>query len=848
MSKRIFLLVLSAILLICPISTYAADTQSVEEQKFTFLEALDIICGLEYDDSLLQREITKAGYINFIMNIAADKKYTDYYDESSLQFAQDMGLIASKDSIDENDTLSVNEAATIAIHLLGHELEAQNKGGYPSGYLAAASSHNLLKGVTRNGNLTYAHVINLLYNITEADCSKFRLVGKNNILNYSEAVNALEYFRDIYQVKGVVTDNGESSHYDDSGVVDDEVKIGENVYLKGNSKIDKLLGHYVIAYVKEGDDEDEVVYAWDKTKSIVTIDAENVESVTGNLTVLSYYREKDGRTVKNIKIKPDAAFMFNGIAFSGITEDNFKKEGTNIIAIDYDGDNDYDFVNLESYDTIIVEAVSVSSKKIYNEYTFDAGLRELDLSDYDEEDITFYKNGEKANITDIEMGDVLTVFRGPNVMSGKIDIYINNDSIEGFVRGFSQVDGEITIDDKKHEVSDLYLKAVAENDSSAKTISLGNKYIFKTDKDGKIVFVIATSGDEWIYAYPVSYKPYYDLEDYYIMNFFTEDGTWEKKRLAEKVRVNGVTRKFDNYDINGEITASLKKDIIGIKYNNKGEISHIQTPTDYHSGIDTELLNRDKNVNGKTFRYNDTTFSNYYYMDGNTKVFIVPSDDTDNKSLYRIGSNYSFKSNNTPSGTVTGYNRDEYYNLDMVLWSSKATDIQTVGTTLYMVKKKGIRVNADDEAVPYVDLASETYAGVSFEGTYENSGLENVEAGDMIQIHINSDGYVDNCTVLYDLSAEDTDKKAIKGSLGGEDYTIQGFVSKKDCEKGRILVDTTQEVAFKLPASKPVLIYGGEEMEKVDIGTIDDIDRGDFVVVNVVKNQTSIVAVYKGLK
>ena len=148
--------------------------------------------------------------------------------------------------------------------------------------------------------------------------------------------------------------------------------------------------------------------------------------------------------------------------------------------------------------------------------------------------------------------------------------------------------------------------------------------------------------------------------------------------------------------------------------------------------------------------------------------------------------------------------------------------------------------------MPYINAASETYAGVTFEGESVNSGLESVDVGDVIQIHVNSNGRIDNCTLLYDVSAGDVSKKALNGSLGGEDYTLQGAVLKKDISEGMLLLDTVSEAAFRLPASKAVLIYDKETRE-VSVGTINDISIGDFVVIDLSKNKTSMAAVYKGL-
>lgn len=846
--RRIISLILSVILLLATANiSYADETQSIDEQQFAMLKALNIVCGVNYDEGLLYKEITKSSYINFIMNIALDVKYTDDYNAESLQNAQNMGFISSANSVGESDKLSLNEALTIAVRLLGYELEAQDRGGYPAGYIFVANSQKLIDDVESGDKLTYSQVFKILYNITEADCSSYKVTGDGPLINYSKSVNALEYFRHIYKIEGVVTDNGESGLYGDSFIKEEYVNIENKTYLKGSSKAGELLGRYAVAYVKDNGELDEIIFIFDKSRTVLEIDVENVSSVTENLTVLKFYESETAERIREIKIKPDAIFLKNGVAYSKCSETDFKKYGTDIILIDYENDRVYDYVNFKSYDTMVVEAVSQSLKKIYNKYTFDEDLKELDLGGYEEKDILIFKNGETTTLAEIETGDILTVYKIPENKTGKIKIYVETESFDGVVKSYSEKNKEIVVDGKTYELSELYVKAREEQESEAKPISVGEEYTFYLDTDGKIVYVVKASAENVTYAYLVKFIPSSEWgETVYYMSLFTEEGAWEQKTLAEKVKVNGTMCKRSNVDLNGEISACLQKDIIGVKYNTKGEINYIVTPTDYYEGIDETLLNRDTNVSGKTYRYNDTTFSNYYYMDGYTKVFIVPNDNSEDKSLYRIGTNYSFKSNNTPAGKLTGYNRDEFYNLDMVLWSSPATNIKNVGTTLYMVKEKGLRVNSDGDVLPYVNVASETYAGVTFEGESTDSGLDNVDVGDVIQIHINGEGRIDNCTVFYDLSKNDTSKKTVSGSLGGEDYAVQGYVLKKSVADGMILIDTALEIAFKLSLSKSVLIYDGEK-ETVRVGNINDIEKDDFVVVSLTKNQTAMVAVYKGI-
>ena len=844
MSKKIIYLMLSVMLsfsLMCRIA-YGAET-TVNSQS-ELLQGLDIVCGL--NESKLDKPIPKSTFINYALNITGENKYSDYYDENILSIAEGMGIISDASAVSKNDTLSDNEAIAIVVRLLGYELMARESGGYPSGYINVASQLGLLNGVNFDGSVTYSQSVKLLANATECDYSKYVISPNGNIITYRDDVNVLEYYRKFYSVKAQITADDESDLFGSQGMGKGCVKVGETIYDEGTSNAKELLGHYAKVYIKEtGDGTDVVIYADDKSKKTFILNAEDIESIEDNVCVIKYYKNKASARISQAKIAQDAAYALNGVSYPQCSEADFKKEGTIINLVDNDGDGKYDFVNLESYDTMLVSAVSVSSMKIHNEYTFDEGMRILDLSKYNEEKIHIFRNDDRIALAEIKNGDILSVFTTPKGVDGEIRIYVQDNQFEGIVESYSGNNTEnpqAVIDGNVYEISELYIRANQNNEKSARSLKPATSYIFGCDRSGRIIFAKTIHNDEIMYGYAVKmFKNNDDGDDEIMLKMFMDDGSWVKYTLADKLKWNGRggINSLSAYN-NSEINASIPG-LIGIKLDKEGEISVMETPIAYTSGVDRERLNTTGEVTAN-YRYNGTTFSNYYYMTSKTKVFIVPQDGSSDESFYAIGTNTSFKSDN--SYTFEGYNRDEYYVLDMVVSKREIDTIQTVGDTLYMVRDVGMRFDEEHGVVSFINVASETYAGVSLYG--EEGVFDDVREGDLIKIHTNSNGLIDNCSVIFAISNGVEKLLPTVNERHSASSVVKGVVEAIDFDGGKLLVDSAEEMAFMVSATTPVLIYDAD-CKSVTVGNLNDIEKGDFVNVSLSRSLVNILAVYKGL-
>ncbi len=92
----------------------------------------------------------------------------------------------------------------LAVRVAGYDVIAQES-AYPQGYYSIAYQEDILKGLELSGNVTYEQMIKLLRNLLEAEHPEIERTAYGNNLNASKKWPVLEYYRDIYCIKGIIT-------------------------------------------------------------------------------------------------------------------------------------------------------------------------------------------------------------------------------------------------------------------------------------------------------------------------------------------------------------------------------------------------------------------------------------------------------------------------------------------------------------------------------------------------------------------------------------------------------------------------------------------------------------------
>ena len=837
------LLAVSMILSLVCVS-YAAD--GGDGTSLETLKALQIVRGYDKQETKTFSKMTKAAFITFLMNMTDDEKYSGAYDTDALKRAEELGIIDSAASVGEEDVLKSDEAVKMAMCLLGYKEQCIQSGGYPAGYITRAQSVGLTRGVKLSAEVKNGEAFDLLAKVIETDVAEVSYFGEKDgkpHIKYEVIKDRtiLNLYRHIYTVEGIVTANKTSGLYDFSAAPAGKVKVDGDVFDDPSGVLYDYLGCKVLAYAREKSDGNyEVMWSRlsDDTKT-AEFKTSDIKKISDDLLTFEYYPNEKSAKTKRETVSASAALLYNGALCTEYSADDFKRINGKVTLIKNNSDK-ADVIKLDVYDTMIVSSVSASTNVINSEFTYSDALSKLNLDDYDYEGdyVEIILDGEGISIADIKPGDVLSVLKSETGENKSVKIYAARANQTVTVTSYDENKKEVSDGTDTYALSDFYFAANEAKASYAETISPGSTYTLYMDINGEVVGAKAQGGSlkaAWLKA--VGTDKASALSSDIQIRIFGSDGVWQTLSLADKIELNGASRKTS--DVSASIYAAADG-LIEYELNKEGKVSRLETPISYYDGISADRLNT-VGANSHVFRYSTTSFDCYHYMTGSTKVIIVPSDDSqkDNESLYDVGNNYSFSSNTTVS--YVGYGCDEYYYLDYVVVKKDTNEVTKPKSSLYLVRKIS-KVSGESGDTLQAVLASKAYFGLTVKAKTP-SVLSGINPGDVIQMHINRDGYADNAAVVYRVSNKVV--KEMAAALNSE-CTVKGVVLKTDPTGGRILVDSEREIGLKI-GSISVLVWD-DEAQEVSVGSVSDINIGDYVIADIDNTEVKGLYIFRNFK
>jgi len=526
------------------------------------------------------------------------------------------------------------QAVKILIDILGYTYKASANGGYPTGYMIAASGNGLTRGFknAQGSYVTSYEAAKLICNAIDIDIITMSSYGADYSMVSEKGKTILTEMLSIGKIKGRVTANEDTSIYSADALSKGRIMIGSRIFRYQKDDSYDFLGRNVTAYYYDNDEpEPELIYMTvnsDLEKSI-EINAQDILPTTTVDTI--YYEEND--KIRDINIK-NITVIYNGKFAKSYTDDDFRIECGTIRLLDTDYNNKYDIAFVTSYETYVTEYVT--SEYIGMKY----GVQPLETDDYDE--IIVYRDGEAADITDIEVWDVLSVIK----MDKKLKIYASGNKITSGIEEISE--DFIKAGGEELEISVYYER----NINNFPQLNFNNDFVIHLDYFGRIATVsteITKYGSEE-YAYLIELKETNKLDLKYTLRLlvyndfgYTSGSEVRYFKVADKAKINGVT--LDNIRAFPEIydaaENSIKRQLIKIKTNSEGDVTFIFTAKNkisMHIDDDsTKGLNPDyvENYNG-------------YTADEFTLDAIVPSG-----TAYRAAGMCTFESLKYQNGSLT---------------------------------------------------------------------------------------------------------------------------------------------------------------------------------------------------
>lgn len=769
-----------------------SDTKYAEAAEL--LGALGIMVGdaesgaFRPDDAILRSEMAKVavysiGLEDIVKSSASQTKFpdvpNDHWATGAINVADRQGLVVgdTEGTFRPDDSVTNEEAVTIIVRALGYEPAAQDKGGYPSGYMSIASQKQLLKGIDAAASepAKRGDIAQLVFNAMTVNMME--QVGFGSTVSYEEVDKTLLYDRlNVEKAYGQVKSSDETSLSGTSVVGDGKVQIGESIYQKGDTNAAQLLGYNVLYYARIDKTTDEktiiLISPQSNKNNSLSLNSSDIVEVSGdegaNKTVEYWANKNTDRRTKTAAIKQDAVYIYNGKYKSDVTISQLKPTSGNLTLIDADMDNVYETVFVNHFSNLVVDTISEVTGRVTDKYL--NGSLVFDENTNPDVKYTITKDGAEISIKDLHEWNVIsyTVSEDKNL----IRAYVSDASVTGTVTEIS---------DEGYKIGDsdvIYEKA----ESYPNEISLRDKGTFYLDIEDKIAAVntkgVSESESSENYAYLVDAATKTEFGTTAQFKIFTKDGETKVLEGTQKMRVNDdYAQSAENVIAHLSNGTIVTPQLIIYETNSDGLITAIDTAKDNTQSGEPNTAEFTKNISkaGMIYKRASGKLGNVGISD-DTIIFDIPSTAGSDTDKYSIR-NKSTLSNDSSYDAII-YDLQENYTANAMIITS-STGITNAESPITVVNFIAEIRNEDYE---YTDKLYGYSEGKEVELTaadksvFIKSGQTKLKAGDIIQYKTNAKGEVDGITVLFD-SASKTQEfdKSVTDDL----RTVYGRVTKK---------------------------------------------------------------------
>lgn len=783
---------------------------------------------------------------------------TDY--AYNIQMMSGLGFFDSvgDGSFRADEAVSEIDAIYAVLSLLGYK-EIMKKNNTNSIYAMAKRAG--LKYTANGGKLTVERAAMLFMATVNAKMANKNWIGEIY-------VGSGTYLEDVLKVKKII---GQVSYtrYGSLGDADyDEINIVEvdgNKFYTKSDYLQRSIGKYIYAYVKNEDDK-ETVLAFGLSRNAapsIELTDEDIDNVVSTVSAVRYYDENGRKYDKNLNI---TKLIINGEREFDISSNKIYS-CNKIVFIDGDGDDIYDTVVCEKYTDYFVRSVFTTSKGISDK---DGNTIYFDDSVYSH--INYINNGVASSFLGIEVNSIVSVAEGKNKRFLKV--VISTETQEGSVERVNQKKGTLRINNKEYYLSETLTNKI--NSGLVRAPQAGDDGTFYLNGLLQISAFDAVLSVEK-YGFLIACATKKGLSEALEVKMFTDSGEIVRTECTSKLtvafgsnqsRVNGKQAQSLISSSAAMVNNGKIEGLIRYRMNSDGKITFISIPKSAGDEMEFSLDYNSVNAcsNGSDL------IDNKYAYDSNTIRFYIPfdRDETDrysnemklqrgyknsqyqyNVSVYDANSvniaaaivlyereNESFTRNllyDRPaivSGKMVSYNdfyEDKKNQLEII--TSNKTETYFVSDNLKIVLGKSTTNLADVSTLTYDDL-----------------GL-----GDFIQYGLNAKGEIEKIVLYYDSDYNSGQGRFYKfngsavdsyGYSQSAEYTVS-CAEVMFVNGNFIRLDTGGEKLLNKCGSAGVTVYDRSSTKNsVYIGKIGDIeDKCKVVTMSVFGNITDMLVI-----
>lgn len=768
--KKIVSLFLAAFMvfnMVCFSTAANTGTSLGEDAKAVFLE-LGVLTAEETGEANLNSVITRAEFAQYaakVMNMqygSEDVLFSDIPADSfylsSVNALVSAGILSVSSDLKfyPNNPIKYEEAVKMVVCAAGYGETAKIKGGWPQGYIAAASEAGILEAFTVADKtaLTVGEALQLLYNASTVGVYEKISDGASYTYEVSDET-LLSKYHNIYLQEGVIMSMNGASIDENYTTADGEAMIDGLAYL-GTEDINEneYLGsrvEFVYKYDKQNDNGEIISISKKNPEKEEKILAEDYIDFDSERKGINYYTGKNKKRTEYLK--PGITVVYNGYPYGGKTADALNKLKSDytsgeIYLKDTNKDGEYDYLIINCYKTFVV--TNYSEKTVYNKLNIGENIC---TDDYD---IVKVRTAEgQSTVLSTAYPYVAQLAESAN--GERLDIILPSMSKTGILSAIG--DDEITVGSEVLDVNEKYF-----NDNK-KLWKINSEVTVLTDSSDKVVYLTENSSSS---TFNLGYliKSVYNEDDEYIMFklYDYNSGKIKLYQADEKVKIDGVKYKaqeetdkmFRAFPNTEEAEGKLKiaPQLIRFKATDENIIIEIDTETVAEGENPDNTLYRVFTYAGRKNWYGwngglnrfDTTI---LYDASVTKVLTIPDfsvTDVDSVTDKDFGNTVPSELKGEKEKTMYPFKYDNStLYTDVIVYEG---DLSKAGDHAMMYISVGKGLNSDDEVVNMIkvnDKGVETNI-VLAEGI---SVPEAVEEGDLIAVTVDGSGYVSEIVRMY---------------------------------------------------------------------------------------------------
>ena len=831
---------------------YPRDTAQNRE-KIRHLAKLGIVEGFDDETFRGNREVSRGEFVKStvkLLNLTVTPPESIIFEDVPKNHAyfQYIGTAANHGIISgdgggnfrPDDPISVSEAVKVIVEALGYKTLAVYKGGYPTGYFTVANDLRLLVDFPKEGNVTRANLVNLMYHAMNTKMAIVTsLVGEDAVFSSEQTV--LEQCFEIYKDIGVVYADGHSS-FDGKSKSGSMVKINGKEYSVEEYFPELYIGNRVEFYYKDG-----VILSAERHRDtiITQIDKDDIEELSD--TEVRFNLE--GKT-KRILFSDGVTIVYNGSVLSSYNAHELIPEYGLIRCMDWDDDGECDVLYID-------DAVQMKVGVVSNDTAVDAENTEFRLTIKGDNRYMVFQDGKRIEMPPAD--SILTIFADKYIIKNGVKIpdtealticrvEVSRTKIDGRIESVLKDEGKIIVNGVEY-------KYVPEFESKFKpglTLRLYLDYFGRICRVGEAV----ASFNDYVYFMGASSPSGLRTPQFKIFDQEKIDVI----NLDSKVKINGSVAKdilialqhAGLIDSDGNSVPQLIK----IKKNFDGKISAVNTAVE---GTDFEPGFGSKDTKMTFFRPAGAGYSFFSFMiEENTMIFQVP----------KTPENARDKDYKMCEVTDLLHRKDYYvqaYNLNdmrmsnlVVIYKASGEQLPTsVSQPVCVLSDVKTILNEDGEAEPKIEYYQNGTLSSKFVATEElKATLLNHSAGDIVIFAFDGD---DKIAGVQDVFLHKTGTMMKVNNFNqANSYLLPALGKVIKVENNRFLLDrsaclpeenvTAERIVPYYAGSAVCLIYDCER-NQLKKGTVSDIlaaDDNDALFVRGSFSAPKEMVLYKG--